>query len=270
MRVFAAIGFRSEPEQLQQLCYPLANPLARPIEEARHRGDVVLDRPMRKQPGRLDRIADPPAQDLGRDLAHIRAIDADRAGVERHQPVDHPQGRRLAAARGAEQHAEGAFRHRQREIIDDPPALIFLDDMIELDHRPNRRSSSAAMVCSRKSAASAGTAVASADNGTISRPNSATDGTVCNRFNTANSGPWVCGRLAAATPSGKPIATAGPTAAATKRMCLTSAPAKKSARVWYSRASDSASNRPAFAMTAKAAASAAATASRTVMPVSAR
>ncbi len=39
------------------------------------------------------------------------------------------------------------------------------------------------------SLARAGSAVASADSGTIRSPNSAIDGIVCNRFSTANSGP---------------------------------------------------------------------------------
>ena len=57
-------------------------------------------------------------------------------------------------------------------------------------------------------AASRGTAATSADNGTISNPNSAIDGIVCSRFKTAKTGPCRPGRLAAATPSGKPIAAA--------------------------------------------------------------
>ena len=39
------------------------------------------------------------------------------------------------------------------------------------------------------SAPRAGSAAASADSGTIRSPNSAIDGIVCNRFNTAKSGP---------------------------------------------------------------------------------
>ena len=65
------------------------------------------------------------------------------------------------------------------------------------------------------SAASPGSAAASADSGTISSPNSAIDGIVCNRLSTAKSGPCRRGRRAAATPSGKPITSAGPTDPAT-------------------------------------------------------
>ncbi len=118
--------------------------------------------------------------------------------------------------------------------------------------------------------ASAGTAVASADNGTIRRPNSAIDGIVCSRLRTAKSGPCKRRRRAAATPSGKPISTAGPTAAATRTMWRSTAAAKTSCRVLYSCAKDSASNQPAPAIAANAPTSTAAAASRSSGPAAAR
>ena len=83
VRVFAAIGPRVEAKQLQQLGDPVAHPRPRPVEQPRHGGDVVLDRPMREQADRLDRIADAAAQRLGRRPRDVLAADPDRPGIER-------------------------------------------------------------------------------------------------------------------------------------------------------------------------------------------
>ena len=81
------------------------------------------------------------------------------------------------------------------------------------------------------SAARAGTAAASADSGTISRPNSAIDGIVCSRFSTAKTGPCQCRRRrTAATPSGNPISSAAPTEAATSSTWRISAAANDASR----------------------------------------
>ena len=78
MRVFAAIDHRVEAEQFEQLADPVAHLRPRPFQQPRHGGDVVLDRPMRKQTDRLDGIADPPAQRFGRNAGHVLAADPDR------------------------------------------------------------------------------------------------------------------------------------------------------------------------------------------------
>ena len=99
----------------------------------------------------------------------------------------------------------------------------------------------------RRAAARGGTAVAKAASGTISNPKRAIEGIVCSRLRTAKSGP--CRRLfrAAATPSGNPIAMAGPTDPATSAMWRSSASAKSCRRVAYSRAIDSPSKVPTAA-----------------------
>src|SRR5947199_2318788 len=155
MRVFAAIAFRIEPQQFQQLRDPVADAPARPIQQPRHGRDVVLDRPVRKQPDRLDRVADAPPQRLFRHVADVLAGNTDRAAVEWHKAVDHPQCRRFAAAGGAKQNAECAVGHGQRQIVDNRPAVVPFTDVFELDHRATRRPSSAVALCSKKSAASA-------------------------------------------------------------------------------------------------------------------
>ena len=81
VRVFAAIGLGVEAEQLPAARRPgRATRVARPAQQARHGRDVVLDPPMRKQPDRLDRVADAPPQRLGRQRRDILAADPDRAG----------------------------------------------------------------------------------------------------------------------------------------------------------------------------------------------
>ena len=62
--------------------------------------DVVRDGHVRKEPDLLDHVADPAAELDRGEPAHAAAVDPDVALVERDEPVDHPQGRRLAAARG--------------------------------------------------------------------------------------------------------------------------------------------------------------------------
>ena len=69
------------------------------------------------------------------------------------------------------------------------------------------------------------------DSGTNRRPNSAIEGTVCNRFSTAKIGPCQCGRRTAAIASGNPIATAGPTAAATSTIAAPAPPRTPAARL---------------------------------------
>src|ERR1051326_2623951 len=168
MRVFAAIAFRVEPQQFQELGHAVADPGAGPVQEPRHSRDVVLDGPVRKEADRLDRIADAPPQRLFRHGADVFASDADRAAVERDEAVDHAQRRRFAAAGRAEQHTECAIRHRQRQIVDDRPTVVAFAEMIELDHRAMRRPRSAVALCSRKSAASASPIAGSAPSSTRS------------------------------------------------------------------------------------------------------
>src|SRR5713101_7193584 len=356
VRILAAVGRGIEAKQFEQLGDAVAHPHLWPFQEPRHGGDVVLDRPMRKEPDRLDGVADPAPQRFGGDLHHVLAADPDRSGIDRDQPVDHPERRRLAAAGGAKQHAERADVDRHRQIVDDPAVAVGFSNLVDLDHRRRPRRSTAERVCKTKSAASArkiagkapsrtrstaywpspsntkvpsppapikaattaspiactvtmrspasntgrasgsstcrkicrrvspiprpasmtapstpsaarwGTAVATAESGTISNPKRAIDGIVCSMLRTAKSEPCRRGFLAAATPSGKPITIAVPTDPATSATWRCSAMAKSCRRVAYSRAIDNASKVPAVARTAAPAPSAATVSSRAAGP----
>src|SRR6516164_6743224 len=155
VRVFAAIGLGIEAKQFEQFGDPLAYLCPPPFKEPRHRGDIVLDGPMWKEADRLDRVADPAPQCLGGDPRHVLAADSDRSGINRDQPVDHSEGRRLAATGGAEQYAERLGIDGQRQTVDDAAIAVGFGDLVELDHVAGRRRSTAERVCRIKSAASA-------------------------------------------------------------------------------------------------------------------
>jgi hypothetical protein len=71
-----------------------------------------------KRPDLLDHVADLAAKLDDRYVANAAPVDADVARVVRHEPVDHLQRGRLAAARRAHQHAERARRDDEREVVD--------------------------------------------------------------------------------------------------------------------------------------------------------
>ena len=101
--------------------------------------------------------------------------------------------------------------------------------------------------------------VASADSGTISRPNSAIEGIVCNRLSATKSG--ACERARAAAQRGRAARRSAGPARPRPRPARYAAPAhaaNTSRRLWYSRASDSASNMPASAIAINATAASAA------------
>src|SRR6516162_7546693 len=155
VRILVAIGRRVEAKQLEQLADSVADPCFRPFQEPRHGRDVVLDRPMRKQPDRLDGIADAAPQRLDRNQCYVLAADPDRSRIGGDQPVDHSERRRFAAAGGAEQHAELSGTDGQRQAVDDPAVAIGLGDLIDFDHGVPLRRSRAASACRMKSAVSA-------------------------------------------------------------------------------------------------------------------
>ena len=158
VRVFSAIGLagrgaadRSNSSTRSRDARP------RPAQQARHGRDVVL-RPANAETGRPTGSrsrcggAAPPAA-----LPHILAADPDRAGIERHEPVDHAQCRRFAAAGGPEQHAERALRHasatdRRRRGGRHSSCVTCSISIIGANRR---RQHARSAICSRKSAASA-------------------------------------------------------------------------------------------------------------------
>ena len=83
VRIFAAIGLGIEAKQFEQLGDSVTHTRRSPIQQPRHRGDVVVDRPMREKTDRLDRVANAAPQRLSRDLCHVLAPDPDHPGIDR-------------------------------------------------------------------------------------------------------------------------------------------------------------------------------------------
>ena len=108
---------RVEAHELEQLVHPGADALAVPAEQARDRGDVVGHAEVREQADLLDRVADLAPQ-LGRAaLADALAVEQDVALGDVDHPVDHPHRGGLAAAGGADQHADLAGWNGEREAV---------------------------------------------------------------------------------------------------------------------------------------------------------
>jgi hypothetical protein len=74
----------------------------------------------------------PPGRRQG---GHVLAADQDAPGAYALQAGDHAQRRRLAAARGAEQHEETALGRRQADVVDRPGFAPDLRYAIEKDLR---------------------------------------------------------------------------------------------------------------------------------------
>src|SRR3546814_13300199 len=89
---------------------------------------------MGEQPDRLDRIAHSPPQILGLEMRDVLAVDPERSVGPLDQPVDHPEGRRLARAGGTDQGAELALGDRQGEIVERGPAVEPFADPVEIDN----------------------------------------------------------------------------------------------------------------------------------------
>ncbi len=106
-----------QADQRQQLVRAGPQPFLRPAEQARHGRHVVADGLVREQPHLLDDVADAPTQ-LG-DVASrgIHAVDQDAPAGRLDEPVHHLEAGGLAASRRADEHADLAGRHRQRQVV---------------------------------------------------------------------------------------------------------------------------------------------------------
>lgn len=95
---------RVNPDELEQ--FRRAHPafLDGPAEQSRHDFDVLARRHVRREPDVLEDVPDRAPQVEHIALAHLHAVHLDAAGARLDEAVDHLEGRRLAAARGAEEH----------------------------------------------------------------------------------------------------------------------------------------------------------------------
>ena len=82
----------------------------------------------------------PTLRRFGGAVGHVRAVDADRAGGRALEAGDHPQRRRLAAARRPEERDELAPLGGQVEVLDGDDVAELLLDAVQLQegHRASR------------------------------------------------------------------------------------------------------------------------------------
>src|SRR5262249_44968352 len=109
---------RRQPHGLQELVGAGPALAFGPAEQPRHRLDVLADGPVGKETALLDDPADPAAQAHGVVLRGAAAEDADRAGVRFEEPVGELQGRRLPAARRADEGHGLSRRNGEREAVE--------------------------------------------------------------------------------------------------------------------------------------------------------
>ena len=84
------------------------------------------DRQVREQGRRLEHEADVPRP--RRDVRDVLVVEPDAAGARLDQPREHPQGRRLAAARRPEQRDELAVGDVEVELVDGDRRAVALAD----------------------------------------------------------------------------------------------------------------------------------------------
>ena len=126
VRVLAAIGGGIEPQQFEQFVDPRARPAPPAISAGAARWRCCRrhsNAETARSTGSHSRCAGAAPRAAGGSRPRRRPGSCRH---RRHQPVDHPQRRRLAAARGAEQHAERAGWDVERQIVDDRAAVIAL------------------------------------------------------------------------------------------------------------------------------------------------
>src|SRR5690606_11201281 len=113
-----------ELEELQGLLARTGHLLATQPER-----DVLDDAQVREERVALEHRVDRAVVRLG--VGDVLAVDEDRPRGRRLEPRDHAQGRRLAAARGAQEGEERALRDGEREVVDRREGREPLRDVLE-------------------------------------------------------------------------------------------------------------------------------------------
>jgi hypothetical protein len=100
-------------------------------------GDIVGDAHVRENGIALEHHVHRPL--VRRNARHVLPVDHYLAFGRQLEPRDHAQQRRLAAARGAEQHEEFTGQDVQADIVDRRDLAEPLGDILDLDDRLFRR-----------------------------------------------------------------------------------------------------------------------------------
>ena len=123
---------RGQIEQLRRPGDPLGNDGLRHLAQPQPEPDVVRDGEVRVERVVLEHHRDVPV--LRREVVHDAIADRHRPVGDVLEPRDHPQRRRLAAARRADEHEELAVLDVQREVLHGVHvALVDLVDFLQLN-----------------------------------------------------------------------------------------------------------------------------------------
>ena len=123
-----------EPEQLDRVVDPLLDHGLRQLLQPQREADVRGDRHVRVQGVVLEHHRDVALSRRG--VVHDPVADAQVPVGDVLEPGDHPQGRRLPAPGGADEHHELAVGHRQVELVDRLEAVrVDLRHLLEADRR---------------------------------------------------------------------------------------------------------------------------------------
>ena len=123
-----------EVEKPEQFLHATADARLVPAEELWNGCDIFRDRSMREKPCTLDGVAHAEAELLRIDARGVDAVDENAAGTGLDEAVDHLQGRRLAAARRADERHNLPFAHLEVEALHDGSFAVDLGQALGHDH----------------------------------------------------------------------------------------------------------------------------------------
>ena len=128
-----ALAEAAELDELERLADALGDLGLGDLLALEPEGDVALDAQVREERVRLEDRVDVAL--VGRLLGHLVAAEVHAPLRRVLEAADHPQRRRLAAARRAEHRVERAALDRERELVDRGHLAEALGDLLEVDVR---------------------------------------------------------------------------------------------------------------------------------------
>ncbi len=133
----AGLGALGEPDELERLADPPRDLVLGDLAALQPEGDVALDVEVAEERVALEDHVDVAL--VGRHLLDGLALEQDASLGRDLEAGEHPQRRRLAAARRAEQREELAGGDRQVDRVDGGEVAEALADALEADRLPRRR-----------------------------------------------------------------------------------------------------------------------------------
>ena len=122
----------AERHERHNVFHALGNFELRHFLHAQAEADVFLDREMREKRVALKDLVH--VAPVGREVGHVRAVEPDGAFGRRFKTGDHPQQRRLSAARRAEQREKLARLNGEIDVGDGGKSAEAFRDVAKFDH----------------------------------------------------------------------------------------------------------------------------------------